>query len=435
LKDAAKEPLQKGLLAAQQQDWKLAIRYFLEAQKADTDAPRIWFNLGLASSKLPGYELRALAWFQAYLLAVPDGPNADAIRQQIATLEVAFESRMSKVIDAIEAVVSARLVAARRQALVEHSYSGLDLDTPIRNLASARAFLGDTSTAIRALCAFYSADAPDSAKCDKVAVIRYQKGKYNDVGEALFAGGYPLDMTTLAASRVGGTAVVLYFLEVGDFAGAQSFIETSKAEYKGFGVNFPFEWEAVACAAFDRHDQKTLHDALAKADAEAVEPDNRVFYAGTLFAVGQRDQARLVADDLVAKVSPKSIAAAGLADLLIALGDERRTNDLAGLAPGLRHEPTCNSIVRLGWTGRNRQNYLVHLAQDGVKLDDSFDETLLGEYLRRSTDTLSGTDAGASAKLASSISWYLLRLAEEYRRVHGPYGHLPKTCADPNLRC
>jgi hypothetical protein len=163
---------------------------------------------------------------------------------------------------------------------------------------------------------------------------------------------------------------------------------------------------------------------LAKADAEAVRPDDRVFYAGTLFAVGQRDRARLVADDLVAKVTPNSMAAAGLADVLIAIGEERRTKDIVGIPPGFRHEPSCNSLVRLGWTGRNRQNYLVQLAQEGVvALDHSFDETLLGEYLRRSTDTLSGTDAGASAKLASSISWYLLRLAEEYRRVHGPYRH------------
>jgi hypothetical protein len=418
LKDAAKEPLQKGLAAAQQQDWKLAIRYFLEAQKADPDAPQIWFNLGLASSKLPGYELRALAWFQAYLLAVPDAPKADAIRQQIATLEVAFESRMSKVIDALEAVVSTRLVAARRQAVVEHSDSGLDLDTPIRNLASARAFLGDTSTTMRALCAAYSADAPH---CDKLAVITSEKGKYNDVGVALFAGGYPLDMTTLDASTLYGLKVVLYFLEAGDFAGAQSFIETRKADYKNSAEDHSIQWEAVACAAFDRQDQKTLDDALAKADAEAVRPDDRVFYAETLFGVGQRDRARSVADGLVAKVTPNSPEAGSLADLLIALAEERRTKDIVGIPPGPRYQAAWRR--RVDWTGRNRKNYLVDLAQEGVKLDDSFDETLLGEYLRRSTDTLSGTDAGASAKLASLISWRLLHLADEYRRVHGPYHH------------
>ena len=53
LQKAAKEPFQRGLVAAQQQDWKLAIRYFTDAQKADPDAPEILFNLGLASSKLP----------------------------------------------------------------------------------------------------------------------------------------------------------------------------------------------------------------------------------------------------------------------------------------------------------------------------------------------------------------------------------------------
>lgn len=53
-----------GLAAAQQQDWKLAIRYFLDAQKIDPDASQVWFNLGLASSKLPDHEFRAIAWFK-----------------------------------------------------------------------------------------------------------------------------------------------------------------------------------------------------------------------------------------------------------------------------------------------------------------------------------------------------------------------------------
>src|SRR5215471_18436290 len=71
LNPASQTAMERGIAAARQQDYKLAYRYFLEAQKADPDAPQIWFNLGLAASKLPGYELRALAWFQAYLLAVP----------------------------------------------------------------------------------------------------------------------------------------------------------------------------------------------------------------------------------------------------------------------------------------------------------------------------------------------------------------------------
>jgi hypothetical protein len=95
----AGQALEKGRLAAQQQDWKLAIRYFEEARKASPYAPQVFFNLGLAESKIPGRELRAMAWFKGYLELVPKAANAPQVRNQLTLLEVSAESTMGKIID------------------------------------------------------------------------------------------------------------------------------------------------------------------------------------------------------------------------------------------------------------------------------------------------------------------------------------------------
>src|SRR5438034_5695252 len=65
----AQEAISKGVIAAKQQDYLLAIRYFEEARKAAPAATEIFYDLGLAESKIPGRELRAMAWFGAYLAA------------------------------------------------------------------------------------------------------------------------------------------------------------------------------------------------------------------------------------------------------------------------------------------------------------------------------------------------------------------------------
>jgi hypothetical protein len=78
LPSAAQEVLNKGILAAKLPDYLLAIRYFEEARKLAPQAPVIFLNLGIAESKMPGRELRAIAWFGAYLSAAPDATNAAA---------------------------------------------------------------------------------------------------------------------------------------------------------------------------------------------------------------------------------------------------------------------------------------------------------------------------------------------------------------------
>ena len=51
---------------------------------------------------MPGRELRAMAWFGAYLTAFSDAPNAAAVREQIAVLEVKNLSNTSRLIKAVQ---------------------------------------------------------------------------------------------------------------------------------------------------------------------------------------------------------------------------------------------------------------------------------------------------------------------------------------------
>ena len=102
LPSAAQEALNKGIIAARVPDYPLAIRYFEEARKLAPQAPVIFMNLGVAESKTPGRELRAIAWFGAYLAASPDAPNAAAVKEQIAVLEVRNQSNLSRLIKTVQ---------------------------------------------------------------------------------------------------------------------------------------------------------------------------------------------------------------------------------------------------------------------------------------------------------------------------------------------
>jgi len=102
----AQQAINKGIIAAKQQDYLLAIRYFQEARKIAPDAPEIFYDLGLAESKIPGRELRAIAWFGAYLAANPSAPNAAAVKGEIDTLDVRGQSNVSRLIKSVQDAAS-----------------------------------------------------------------------------------------------------------------------------------------------------------------------------------------------------------------------------------------------------------------------------------------------------------------------------------------
>ena len=98
---AAQAAFERGVIAAEQQHWLVALRYFSEAQKKAPAAAPILFNLGLAHAKA-GQELAAIAWLQAYLAAAPQAPNAAAVRTEILRLDVATEAKIARIVQEAE---------------------------------------------------------------------------------------------------------------------------------------------------------------------------------------------------------------------------------------------------------------------------------------------------------------------------------------------
>jgi hypothetical protein len=98
----AQQALDKGLAAAKQQQWDIAIQNFQEARKIAPDAPEIYYDLGLAQSKIAGRELHAVAWFGAYLAASPNAPNAAAVKDFIAALRIKIKANIDTLIKAAE---------------------------------------------------------------------------------------------------------------------------------------------------------------------------------------------------------------------------------------------------------------------------------------------------------------------------------------------
>jgi hypothetical protein len=79
----------------------LATRYFQDARKIAPNSPEIYYNLGLAESKIPGRELRAICWFGAYLAATTNAPNAAAVKDQIDALDIKSQSNISHLIQSV----------------------------------------------------------------------------------------------------------------------------------------------------------------------------------------------------------------------------------------------------------------------------------------------------------------------------------------------
>src|ERR1700680_2759880 len=98
----AQAAVDKGVWAAKQQDFLLAIRCFQDARKVAPQAPEVFYDLGLAESKIPGRELRAIAWFGAYLATTPNAPNAVAVKEQIDILDVKSQSNIDRLLKTVE---------------------------------------------------------------------------------------------------------------------------------------------------------------------------------------------------------------------------------------------------------------------------------------------------------------------------------------------
>jgi tetratricopeptide (TPR) repeat protein len=103
LSPEAQQAIQNGKDAAQQKDYLSAIRYFEQARVLAPNASEIYGYLGLTESKISGRELRAVAWYGAYLAANPRGGNAEAVNHAIAELMKTSDNNLSALVKTWEA--------------------------------------------------------------------------------------------------------------------------------------------------------------------------------------------------------------------------------------------------------------------------------------------------------------------------------------------
>ncbi len=95
---ATQVELQAGLDAARAGQWDAAAEHFANARRSDPAAPAPLYNLGLAEARLPGRELRAAGWLEAFLAVAPAAPNATAVRAEIDRLLAAADHRNAQVL-------------------------------------------------------------------------------------------------------------------------------------------------------------------------------------------------------------------------------------------------------------------------------------------------------------------------------------------------
>ena len=106
LSPEAQQAIGWGKDAARTKDYHLPISYFQMARVAAPNAPEIYGYLGLTESKIGGRELRAVAWYGAYLAANPKAGNAAAVNKAIAELMKTSENNISLLMKTWETAVA-----------------------------------------------------------------------------------------------------------------------------------------------------------------------------------------------------------------------------------------------------------------------------------------------------------------------------------------
>ena len=179
---AAQAAMKTGVLAAREQEWLIAIQSFQEARKTAPDAPEVFYNLGLAESRIPGRELRAIAWLGAYLAARPTAPNAAAVNEFVAGLQIKSRGNLSRLLTTMQDT------ATKLTAEFPRVFDGL------RSVAELWAESGDTAAALKATTLIADAHARGAAE-EAVAVALGNVGDRAGEKEVL-----SLALSTAAAS-------------------------------------------------------------------------------------------------------------------------------------------------------------------------------------------------------------------------------------------
>ncbi len=167
LRENDEAAFERGLGAVEIEDWAGAIQEFGQARRADPYFPPVLANLGLSHEKA-GHPLAAIAWFRAYLAAVPAAGNAVSVRTEISRLE-----------DGVDATVKQSLENAWSRALAKSNREVM------RGILRSRAVLGDAEGALTLARTVDPGLLPESEAWSLFAVGRARAGEAARFEDAL----------------------------------------------------------------------------------------------------------------------------------------------------------------------------------------------------------------------------------------------------------
>jgi hypothetical protein len=141
----AEKAYQRGLVAADQQQWDLAISNFWDAYNRSPREPRYLYSLGIAEANA-GRDLAGAAWLHAYLEAAPSAPNAEAVRAEIARLEQSADTDIRQIFSSAPRIYESTKV---------REY-GLSLLAPLAIAQARYGLIDDALATVKEYYAFYS---------------------------------------------------------------------------------------------------------------------------------------------------------------------------------------------------------------------------------------------------------------------------------------
>lgn len=168
---AAQGACLRGMVAASENNWEQAIKYFDEARVGAPAWPNILYNLAFSHHQAGGHELIAIGWYRAYLSTAPDTSDAEQVQSWIVGLEVKIKSRIRK------------LIMGAKEAYASMDHTSLQ-DLEARELARALAYLGDFEEAKTMAAGILYGRRSDQHMATAYMTIAREQGRAGDLAGA-----------------------------------------------------------------------------------------------------------------------------------------------------------------------------------------------------------------------------------------------------------
>jgi tetratricopeptide (TPR) repeat protein len=203
---AAQAAVEAGRAADSQQDYLAAVGHFQRALAAAPNSAEVLFYLGVEEAKLPGRELRAIAWFASYLALRPDASNASAVRREITRLQQSYRQTLQQLLARLPAVIG----AANRP----------DIGPRLRALAADYAAMGEFPSALQTVANLENFPKEQALAYADVARSQAEAGNRDEAQRLLRGALANLGRLNDADKDVVRSVVVDRQIEYRDFSGA-----------------------------------------------------------------------------------------------------------------------------------------------------------------------------------------------------------------------